>query len=252
MNHQKTGDVETFDQNWNQRSEALYTHWTRQQPANQIQLAFRNHWTLFNELMGIPGFNRGRRVLEVGCGRGSLSCYFSDAGFDCTLLDLSPKVISIAEAIFSKNGLKARFDVGDACKLPYPEGSFDLVFSIGLLEHFDDIEVPIREQTRVLAPGGLFIGYVVPKYTDNIQKDYEWINRILKGYASSSDQSQAAKEDVFRSDHGSGRYLPLLEKYGIRNPSSAGVYPLPMVSHSIDFPFTLMPQVSESALVSHL
>jgi SAM-dependent methyltransferase len=252
MNNPKTGDVESFDQNWNQRAEALYTHWTREHPANQIQLAFRNHWTLFNELMSTPGFNKGRRVLEVGCGRGSLSCYFSDAGYDCTLLDLSPKVISIAEAIFSKNGLNAKFEVGDACRLPYADGAFDLVFSIGLLEHFDDIETPIREQVRILAPGGLFIGYVVPKYTDNIQKGYDWINGILKGYAGASEQAQVAKEQVFRSDHGSERYLPLLEKHCIRNPASAGVYPLPMISHSIDFPFTLMPPTSESALVAHL
>lgn len=252
MNEPKTGDVRSFDQNWKQRAEALYTHWTRGQPANQIQLAFRNHWTLFNELMSTPAFNKGRRVLEVGCGRGSLSCYFSDAGHDCTLLDLSPKVISIAKAIFSKNGLEAKFDVGDACQLPYADASFDLVFSIGLLEHFDDIETPIREQTRILAPGGLFIGYVVPKYTHNIQKDYNWINLILAGYVGESEQSQLAKEQVFRSDHGSQRYLPLLRKYGIINPASIGVYPLPMISHSIEFPFSLMPQPSEAALVAHL
>ena len=72
------GDVLRFDQNWRTTQEAHYLHWTRSEPENQIQLAFRKHWLTFQELMG-PNF-KGRRVLEVGCGRGSLSAYFADAG----------------------------------------------------------------------------------------------------------------------------------------------------------------------------
>ena len=51
---------------------------------------------------------------------------------------------------------------GNALQLPFDEGNFDIVFSIGLLEHFDDINKPISEQIRVLSNGGLWIGYIVP------------------------------------------------------------------------------------------
>ena len=37
----------------------------------------------------------------------------------------------------------------------------------------------MEEQFRVLRKGGVWFGYIVPKYTDNIQKDYNWINDIL-------------------------------------------------------------------------
>lgn len=197
-------------------------------------------------------FNRGRRVLEVGCGRGSLSCYFSDADYDCTLLDISESVINIAQEIFRANNLKAEFMVGDVNALPFKDASFDVVFSIGLLEHLRDIEISIKEQIRVLADGGLFLGYVVPNYSDNIQKDYEWINDILKGYAENFENSAIAKEDVYRSDAGTESYLPILKKYKLKNIQSSGVYPLPMISHSIKFPFTLMPEESEKALVKQL
>src|SRR5256885_1936329 len=88
-----------FNDVWRARpAEVDYIHWTRGEPCNQIQLAFRCHWLLFQELMG-PGF-QGRRMLELGCGRGSISAYFADAGFDCTLMDISPSAIEAARRVF--------------------------------------------------------------------------------------------------------------------------------------------------------
>ncbi len=251
MGKRVSGDIGTFDRNWRVRGEAFYNHWTRDDPKNQVQLAFKNHWSLFNELMKSYDFNGGKRVLEVGCGRGSLSCYFSDTGFECTLLDLSASVIDIAKRMYFSNDLTAAFLVANVEALPFDENSFDVVFSVGLLEHLIQIELPMAEQVRVLDKGGLFIGYVVPKYLDNIQKDFEWVNNIIKGYAARLDSSGGEKEDVFRSDGGSEAYVPILQKLGLKDVHASGVYPLPMISHSIKFPFTLMPEESESAIVKH-
>ncbi len=252
MINNKQGDSPSFDKNWKNREESLYTHWTRDEIENQIQLAFRNHWTLFSELMEEEkNYNGGKRVLEIGCGRGSLSCYFSDAGFDCNLVDLSAKVLDVAEGIFKKNHLKAKFTVGDANNLDMPNNSFDVIYSIGLLEHFEDIEKPLKEQIRVLDDGGIWFGYIVPKYKDNVQKEFGWINDILKGYQKQNNNKDTDKEKVFRSDFGSERYVPILEELGLKNIQTSGVYPLPMISHSIDFPFSLMPKDSEKALVKH-
>ena len=252
MGQPKPGDAGAFEKNWRQRQEAYYTHWTPAEPINQVQLAFRNHWSLFNQLMARANFNQGKRVLEVGCGRGSLSCYFSNAGYHCTLLDVSRSVINIAKKIFELNNLKGTFAVGDANCLPFEAKSFDMVFSIGLLEHFENIQLPIQEQLRVLDDGGLLIAYVVPQYSDNVQKDFEWINDILRGYAQQRDIKQVEKQDVFRSDATSQQYIPILKRCGLKGIESSGVYPLPMISHSIKFPFTLMPEQSEKALVKYL
>lgn len=249
-----TGTNEEWNQNWQSREEAHYTHWTKTEPVNQIQLAFRNHWSLFNTFMDSKNFNGGKRVLEVGAGRGSLSSYFSDAGYDCTLLDLSPDVIEIAKEIFAKNNHNAKFMVGDAYNMNLPDSSFDIVFSIGVFEHFEDIATPIKEQIRILDKNGLFIAYIVPEYKDNVQKNFEWINNILKGYAQSSAAvaKQIDKHEVYRSDRGSEKYIPVLKDHGLSNINASGVYPLPMISHSIDFPFSLMPSQSEKYLVKYL
>lgn len=246
------GDVQRFDKNWKKRDEASYTHWIRGSIENQIQLAFRNHWLLFSELINKETSINGKRVLEVGCGRGSLSCYFSDAGFDCTLVDLSENAINLAKEIFINNNLEADFLVGDANNLDLMDNSFDIIFSIGLLEHFDDIEQTLSEQIRVLDDGGIWFGYIVPKYKKNIQNQYNWINEILEGYNNETSDVKIDKEKVFRSDYGSERYIPVLKKLGLKNIKSSGVYPLPMISHSIDFPFSLMPAESEKALVAKL
>ena len=251
-NKRKQGDPKSFDNNWNNRDETLYTHWTKNKVKNQIQLAFRNHWILFSELIKKQhNFNGGKRVLEIGCGRGSLSCYFSDAGFDCTLVDLSKKVIDVAKNIFKKNKLKAKFKVDDTNALEFPDNSFDIIFSIGLLEHFEDIKKPLKEQIRVLDQGGIWFGYIVPKYTHNIQKKYNWINKILNVYNQEIDKTIHRKQKIFRSDAGSAKYITILKKLGLKNIQASGVYPLPMISHSIEFPFSLMPKKSEKVLVKY-
>jgi ubiquinone/menaquinone biosynthesis C-methylase UbiE len=243
----RTGSVEEFDRNWNRREETLYNHWTAGEPVNQIQLAFRSHWKLFQELMG-PNF-KGRRVLEVGCGRASISSYFAQNGFDVTCLDLSEKVLQVAEEIYKKNNLKAKFVQGNALDLAFPDGSFDVNVSIGLLEHFEDLEKLLSEQVRVLAPGGLFLGYVVPENKTNIQKDYEWVNEIIRLYTKEERKNAPVKDDIFRSDYLSEPYLKVLKKLPIKDVQASGVYPLPMISPSPEFPFTLMPPAQEKVLV---
>lgn len=245
-------DGASFDALWRSQEETDYVHWTRGEPANQIQLAFRQHWLLFGELMG-PDF-RGRRVVELGCGRGSVSAYFADAGYDCTLLDISPTVIERARRIFAKHGLSAKCVVGDAYATGLPSASFDVAVSIGLLEHLEDLERALAEQVRLLDEGGLLLAYVVPENSDNMQKDHRYVCDILALYdrACAGERPRAPKPEVYRSDDGSARYFELLARMPMRDVHASGVYPLPMISPSPSFPFTLMPPPMERVLVDHL
>lgn len=244
----KKGSEEEFDQNWKNRKETNYNHWTKETPKNQIQLAFRSHWNYFKELMDGSDY---KTCLEVGSGRGSISSYFADNGFDCTLLDTSESILKTAKEIFKRNGHQAEFVCGNALNLPFEDDSFDVVISIGLLEHFEDIETPIYEQYRVLKPGGLFLGYIVPERPENVQRHFNWVNKILKGVNSifsSEKKKSVEKVDLFRSDFGSERYLPCINKLKIKDLTVTGLYPLPMISHSPEFPFSLMPTYMEKGL----
>ncbi len=246
-NKKINGKADEFDLIWKQRKEALYNHWARGRPKNQIQLAFRKHWEVFNELLGDSMSNKGKS-LEVGCGRGSMSSYFAENGWDVTLLDSSRSVLETAKMIYANNGHKAAFIEGDANRLNFPDNTFDVVFSIGLLEHFEDVYTPIYEQWRVLKAGGLFLGYIVPERPDNIQHYFKWINRILKVISSvfkTGRKDSSAKEPIFRNDFDSSSYLEAIRPLGVINIRVFGMYPLPMISHSPEFPFSLLPSVLE-------
>jgi ubiquinone/menaquinone biosynthesis C-methylase UbiE len=238
-----------FSANWKHRAEALVNHWTAGDPENQIQLAFRKHWELFRERLGDK--NSGK-CLEVGCGRGTISSYFASAGYDCTLLDYSAEALDLARAIFGKAGWPAKFIRGDANALPFKDGSFDVVVSIGLLEHFENVEKPLREQWRVLKPGGTCLAYIVPERPDNVQRYFRWVNLGLKLASPlwATLKAVAAKAEVYRSDFGSERYLDVVRDLSVTDVFVSGVYPLPMISHSPEFPFSLLPKPLEGALTS--
>lgn len=250
MNNKKSGSVKEFDINWREREETYYNHWTKGEPINQIQLAFRMHWEVFNEIMGAASRKKGKS-LEVGCGRGSLSSYFADNGWDATLFDSSPQVLNAAEQIFKKNGHKANFIEGDANSLDFTDNTFDVVFSVGLLEHFEDVYKPISEQWRVLKPGGWFLGYIVPENPYSIQRYFGWFNNILKLISflfTDRKKNNPSKEPVFRSTFESQHYLNAIKPLAVNNLLIKGMYPLPMISHSQEFPFSLLPPVMELVL----
>ena len=246
------GSTAAFDRNWKERPESAYTHFVRGEPQNQIQLAFRQNWLHFARLLRQNWGDRSwkdLRALEVGAGRGTMSLYFAEAGFDCTMLDSSDAVLRIGRKIFAEQNLPGRFEKGDALALDYPDNRFDVVFSIGLLEHFESPARAIGEQARVLAPKGLLISYVVPERPDNVQAEYGWVNDLLATYARPSDKAGLTKEAVFRSNYASPVFLEAMKDSGLVDLGACGVYPLPMISPSVDFPFTLNGIDAERILV---
>ena len=97
---------------------------------------------------------RGLRVLEIGCGMGTDGAQFAKAGAIYTGIDLTDAAVELARKRFQVSGLKGEFHVADAEGLDFPEASFDLVYSHGVLHHTPDIEAAVREIHRVLKPGG--------------------------------------------------------------------------------------------------
>lgn len=95
----------------------------------------------------------GARVLEVGCGTGRSACYLSRLGFDVTAVDRNPLMLEKAKRRASRTGSRVRFAFGDAGSLPFPDGSFDLVF-VESVSVFVEGDRAFREYNRVLRPNG--------------------------------------------------------------------------------------------------
>lgn len=102
------------------------------------------------------GFDRykGQRLLEVGFGTGTDLLQFARAGAQVTGVDLTPRSIEIARRRFEVYGLTGEFAIGDGESLSFPDSSFDVVYSFGVLHHTPDTQRAVREIHRVLKPGG--------------------------------------------------------------------------------------------------
>jgi len=98
---------------------------------------------------------RGRRVLDVGCGTGVLSCRFAKDGAQVTAMDLTGAAVALARRNAAAQGLDAlRVVQADAEHMAFPADTFDFVFSWGVLHHTSDTGRAFREVCRVLKPGG--------------------------------------------------------------------------------------------------
>src|SRR3954453_19236799 len=72
----------------------------------------------------------GMRVLDVACGTGNLAIPAARAGAEVTGADIATNLLEQARARAEAEGLKVRFEEGDAEHLPYADGSFDLVMTM--------------------------------------------------------------------------------------------------------------------------
>jgi SAM-dependent methyltransferase len=92
----------------------------------------------------------GRRFLEIGCGEGQLlSAVPLPERF---AVELSTQAIQVARARSD-----ASLSVALAEHLPFPTDFFDVVVSVGVMQHFLDIAAATREIRRVLRPGGVYV-----------------------------------------------------------------------------------------------
>lgn len=100
------------------------------------------------------GSTRGKAVLEIGVGLGTDLTQFARAGAQVTGIDLTERAVDNVRQRLDMEGLEARLQVADAERLPFDDGSFDVVYSWGVLHHTPRPDVAMAEAQRVLRPGG--------------------------------------------------------------------------------------------------
>jgi SAM-dependent methyltransferase len=97
----------------------------------------------------------GKRVLEIGCGRGGFAAWLSSQGALVTAADFSSAAIKAASSHFPDSGVT--WIVNDIQNIDFPSHSFDTVVSCETVEHVPQPRKAISELARVLRPGGTLI-----------------------------------------------------------------------------------------------
>jgi len=106
---------------------------------------------------GLSNLPPGTTVLDVGCGIGGSSRILAkDYGFAVTGVTISPQQVRRAQEL-TPESVPAEFKVDDAMNLSFPDGSFDVVWSVEAGPHMPDKAVFAQELLRVLKPGGTLV-----------------------------------------------------------------------------------------------
>jgi ubiquinone/menaquinone biosynthesis C-methylase UbiE len=97
---------------------------------------------------------KGLRVLEIGVGLGTDFMRFVKAGAQATGVDLTSHAVELVRQRLQREKMNADVLTADAESLPFSDGSFDVVYSWGVLHHTPDTAKAAAETIRVLRPGG--------------------------------------------------------------------------------------------------
>ena len=98
-----------------------------------------------------------KKVLEIGCGVGTVASYLSDKyGMKVIATDADPEQIELAKDHY-KEHQNLRFFEADAVNLPFKNAEFEMVVSLNVFHHISDWRRVLSEVNRLLKPNGYFL-----------------------------------------------------------------------------------------------
>lgn len=147
-----------------------------------------------NRLASMGHCNQQSTILEVGCAAGTQSIAFRKKGYENAFgLDINPDVLEMAKSNAAQHNFpETMFKLGDANKMPFDDGEFDMICSIGVMEHLPDLNASLLDQKRVTKKGGWVIMAVPNAYCP-------WWTTIKKWRAKLSKKEHFSYPNMFRT-----------------------------------------------------
>ncbi len=225
------------------KKQSTLNHWEKfWQEKTQIDEVYSNEDRIYRNLNVVTDF-AGKRILEVGAGSGRDSFQLAQDNAMVYVLDYSSRALGIISKLNEQHGRPLILIQADALQLPFADGTLDIVFHQGLMEHFNDPGRLLSEQYRVLKPGGLLLVDVPQRYHiyTLIKHILILLNRWFAGWETEFSINQLKRlvgKAGFRVVHQYGRWMrpslfyrmmrEMLKKLGVRLP----LYParIPLVS----------------------
>ncbi|MEI2416406.1 class I SAM-dependent methyltransferase [Orrella sp. JC864] len=140
-------------QHWNGVAQA-WIQWART-PGHDVFWAYRA------ALAAYIGQGRGQ-ALEVGCGEGRVSRLLASLGYEVTAAEPVPRLLEAARQAESAQ----RYVACEASRLPFADGSFDLVVAYNVLMDIEDMPAALAEMRRVMRPAATLVVSIVHPLAD--------------------------------------------------------------------------------------
>jgi len=224
-NFQKKGNlIKDWDKHWVGKEEANMPRGSKEWINLCWQMGFEYWEQVFEK------FSPGKEMLECGAGTAKVSVHMAKKGYNCTMLDNSETGLNYGKIEFAGAGLEGKFVLGDVMKLPFKDGTFDIVFSGGLLEHFEDVRPVIKEMVRVLRPGGVFSADIIPKsrwfstqgLADRLAFCGSIFLRIVKLQLKDAVKNSRQPFPFYESPMSCGGYRKIIKEAGLKNVVATG------------------------------
>jgi SAM-dependent methyltransferase len=143
----------------------------------------------------------GQRVLDLGCGTGTLAIQVKEyePAAEVVGLDADPEMLERAEAKAAEAAVEVQLDEGYSNDLPYEDERFDLILSTLFFHHLDTApkRETLREIARVLRPGGeLHVADWGPP-SDPLMRAASLSIRLLDGFSNTRENFAGALPDLF-------------------------------------------------------
>jgi SAM-dependent methyltransferase len=151
----------------------------------QEQLRNSERTEIFSKYFSLIDWSeKPARALDMGCGSGRWDVLAAPLVGELVAADASREALQVARRnIHAPN---VSFVESTPDNLPYPDGYFDLIFSLGVLHHVPDTKGAIRSLASKLSPGGTFLLYLYyafdnrPLWFKAIWRVSDWLRRLIR------------------------------------------------------------------------
>lgn len=130
---------------------------------------------------------KGRDVLEIGLGYGTVAQRLAESGASYTGLDIAAGPVEMVNHRLRQNGLAGSARQGSILAAPFADANFDEIVAIGCLHHTGDLAKAIKECRRLLRPGGrltfmVYYAYSYRRWYTEPRETSGYLAQELRGY----------------------------------------------------------------------